>query len=182
MKKWETLESKIAFDNKWFKVRQDKVKISNSKVLDDYYVWLQGDVSLVVPVTKNNEFILVRQYKHGVGDFIIEYPAGFIEENEVPLIAAQRELLEETGYTGDNFLKLSEFTESPAKVVGKTYVFLVQDVVWVGQQNLDDSEEIEVLSVPWQEVLEMVITGKIWATPSVAATFMALEKLGLRGK
>ena len=180
MKKWETLSSKMALDSKWFKVRRDTVKIPNGKVLDDYFVWLQGDVSLIVPVTKDNDFILVRQYKHGVGDFMIEYPAGFVDDGEEYVDAARRELSEETGYRGDDISLLSVFTESPTKVIGKTNVFLAKDVEQFGQQNLDDNEEIEVLVVPWQEVLEMVAMGKIWATPSVAATFLALDKLGLR--
>lgn len=74
MKKWKQISSKIAFDNPWFKVRQDTVEIPNGQIIDDYFVWLEGRIVLVVPVTTNNEFILVKQYKHAFGDFVIEFP------------------------------------------------------------------------------------------------------------
>ena len=180
MKKWKTLESKISFESKWFKIRQDKVQLPNNKVLDDYYVWLQGDIALVVPITSNNEFVLVRQYKHAVGTTMIEYPAGFVGDQEMPEDAARRELLEETGYNSDEFSLLTVFSESPTKVVGKTYVFLARNVRQEAQQELDENEEIEVMVEPCENVLKMVLQGKIWATPSVAATFIALEKLELK--
>lgn len=180
MKKWKTLETKLAFDSKWFKVRRDKVQLPNDKILDDYYVWLQGDIALIVPVTSNNEFVLVRQYKHAVDTTMIEYPAGFVGHKEKPEDAAKRELIEETGYYYGALSLLAVFSESPTKVVGKTYVFLARNVRHEAKQKLDENEEIEIMVEPCENVLEMVLQGEICATPSVAATFMALEKLGLK--
>lgn len=180
MKKWKTLESKLAFDSKWFKVRQDKVQLPNNKILDDYYIWLQGDIALIVPVTSNNEFVLVRQYKHAVDATMIEYPAGFVGDKEKPEDSAKRELIEETGYDSNELSLLAVFSESPTKIIGKTYVFLARNVRQKVKQKLDDNEDIEIIIEPCENVLEMVHQHEIWATPSVAATFMALEKLGLK--
>lgn len=180
MQKWKTLESKIVFDTPWFKVRQDAVQLPNGKAIDDYYVWLQGDIALIVPITAKREFVLVKQYKHAAGAVLVEYPAGFIRDGEEPKDAAEREFREETGYTFDTLTLLSSFAENPTKVVGKTYVFLATNARAANKQNLDDSEQIEVIVWPWQKVVKMILAGKIWATPSVAATFMALERMGWR--
>ncbi len=178
MKKWKTLGSKLALDTPWFKVRQDKVQLPNGKTLDDYYVWLQGEIALVVPVTQKHEFVLVRQYKYAVDDVVIEYPAGFVDDHEQPEEAAKREFFEETGYASDALSVLAVFTESPTKVIGKTHVFFAPNAHRIATQQLDANEDIEILVKPWDEVLEMVIKGEIWATASVAATFLALKKLG----
>jgi 8-oxo-dGTP pyrophosphatase MutT (NUDIX family) len=178
MKKWKKLDSKFALNTRWFTVRQDKVQLPYGKLLDDYYVWLQGDIALIVPITEKHELVLVRQYKYAVDDVVIEYPAGFVGEHEQPEQAARREMLEETGYSGDHLSALAIFTESPTKVIGRTHVFLALNARRTAMQQLDTSEDIEVLVKPWNEVLKMVMEGKIWATPSVAATFLALKKLG----
>ena len=86
MKKWETVSSKLAFDHPWFKVRQDVVKLGNGKIIDDYFIWQDKHVSQVVPVTSDRKLLLERQYKHAVGKFMIEYPAGYMENNEEPLV------------------------------------------------------------------------------------------------
>lgn len=81
-KKWKKISSEMALDEKWFRVRKDVVELPNGTVLNDYFLWLSGDVSSVVPVTQNNEFIFVKQYKYGSDEEMIEFPAGFVEEKE----------------------------------------------------------------------------------------------------
>lgn len=179
MKKWRTLDSKLAFNHQWFTVRQDKVQLPNGRVLDDYFVWLQGDIALVVPVTPNNEFILVRQYRHAVSDILTEYPAGLVGYQEKPEDAARRELLEETGYSSTDMSQLAVFSENPTKIAGRTFVFIAKNARQVAQPAPDENEDIITIVAPWTEVRAMAIRGEIWATPSVAATFIALAKLGL---
>jgi ADP-ribose pyrophosphatase len=101
MKKWRLRSSTIVFDRRWFRVRQDTVVLPNGRVIDDYFVWPEGDVALVVPVTEQGDVILVRQYKHAAQEIMVEFPAGMLEPDEVPLQGAQRELREETGYVSD---------------------------------------------------------------------------------
>lgn len=178
MKKWKTLDSKLAFDNPWFKVRQDKVELPSGKVLDDYFVYLKGHGSVVVPVTKDNELIMVRQYRHAAGELMIELPAGFINEGETPLESVTRELKEETGYAG-KIEPLTKFHNDSAKVDCVINVFLATDLKEGERTQSNDDEEIEVMKIHYKKVLEMIDSGEIWAADAVAAIFVALRKLNL---
>ncbi len=179
MKKWKLISSKIAFGNPWLKVRQDTVEISNGKVINDYFVWIEGQIVLTVPVTKNNEFILVRQYKHGYGDYIVEFPAGYVNKNEEITIAAQRELREETGYTSKNITHLKSFINHPAKVVGTLNVYLARDVNKTHNTEFDENEDIEVIVKPYKDVLRMIYNGEIIVSGTIAAAFLACRELNL---
>jgi ADP-ribose pyrophosphatase len=179
MKKWKTISSKIAFDNPWFKVRQDQVELPNGKILDDYLVWLEGEIVLVVPVTQNNEFVLVKQYKHAYGDIVIEFPAGYVNEHENILSAAQRELREETGYGSDDFILVKTLTNLPTKVVGSLNVYVAKDVKRNHATAFDHNEDIEILVKSYQEVLEMITKGEIVVSGTIAAAFLACKYLNL---
>ena len=178
-KHWKTRSSKMAFDHKWFKVRQDEVELPNGSVLDDFFVWVKGDVSIVVPVTADGKFILVKQYKHGVGDVIIEFPAGFVDEGEDPERAAHRELREETGYESNDLSPLTVLSDAPTKSTGKTHVYLAKNATQKHDTAFDDNEDIETMVCAPAEVLELMTSGKMWVSGSVAAGMLALAKLGL---
>ncbi len=76
LKKWKTLKSKMVLDNPWCQVRQDEIELPNGKIIDDYFVSIKPDVAMVLPITSNREIIFVRQYRHAVGEFFLELPAG----------------------------------------------------------------------------------------------------------
>ncbi|MDQ3099642.1 MAG: NUDIX hydrolase [bacterium] len=179
MDKWKTLSSTLAFDHRWFKVRQDTVELPNGKILDDFFVYLQGDVALVVPVTQNNEFIMVRQYKHASGEILIEFPAGMIDAGENPDQAAQRELEEETGYSSNKISLLGILKNSPTKTVEDLHVYLAESVINDKEIHLDPNEEIEVLVIPYAKMLEMIYAGEIKVTGTITAFFLACKKLDL---
>jgi len=176
LKKWQLLDSSMAFDNQWFKVRQDKVKLTNGKVLDDYFIWLKGNVSMIVPITERNELVFVRQYKHGAGQIMIEYPAGFVDPGETPLETAKRELREETGYSA-KLTFIGKHKNEPTKVTGIIYLYLAKNLRPAKITTRDDNEDIEVLKIPFKDTLKMIKNGKIWASETVAATFLAFNQL-----
>ncbi|HSA08700.1 MAG TPA: NUDIX hydrolase, partial [Candidatus Moranbacteria bacterium] len=168
MQKWKTISSKMAFDHKWFKLRQDKVELPNGKILDEYFLWLKGYVALIVPITEDGKFVLVRQYKHGADEIIVEFPAGFVDKNEAPEKAAQRELQEETGYSSDSLQLLSTTFADPTKAIGKIYIYLAKNAVQNKVIKLDETEDIEVLVKSEKEVLEMITKGEICVNDSIA--------------
>ena len=177
LKKWKILESQVALDSKWFRIVKEKVKLSDSTILDDYYVWNSPDVSLIIPVKNDGNIILVRQYKHGAKDYMIEFPAGVVDEDEDPFECAKRELMEETGYSFATIEKIGVLINNPTKQRGRTHIFLAKDCVKASEQDLDHSEDIEVLEANKEEVIDMAKDGRIWVSGSVAALFLILDKI-----
>ncbi|HEY4652700.1 MAG TPA: NUDIX hydrolase [Pontibacter sp.] len=177
---WKTLKSEMVVNEKWYKLRRDEVELPNGTVLDDYYVSVRPNVVLTFPVTEDGHVIFVRQYKHAAGNIFIELPGGVIDDHEDnPMEAARREMLEETGYTSDNMELVLEVIDNPTKDTNKIYFYLARNAYKVAEQDLDESENIEVLYVPLQEVEQLVLSGKINVSGSVALCLLALRKLGL---
>ncbi len=72
IKKWKILESRFVIDNQWCRVKQDKVQLPNGLIVDDYFVNIRPEIVLILPITQNQEVVLVRQYRHGVEEILIE--------------------------------------------------------------------------------------------------------------
>ncbi len=176
--KWKTLRTEMVLDLRWYKVRREEVQLPDGRVLDDYYVSVRPEVALVFPVTAAGEVIMVRQYKHGAREVLLELPGGVCDANEPPETAARRELLEETGYEAASLTHLATLHDDPTKNTNRFHLFLAEGVQPVGEQSLDVTENIRVERVPLGEMKNKVLNGEIKVANSVAITFLALEKLG----
>lgn len=100
IKKWEVLERKTVLKDKWIDIEASKCRLSDGTVIEPFYVNHIPDFAVIVPVTEEGKIVLVRQYRHGVEEVLLELPAGCMEPGEEPEVSAHRELSEETGYTG----------------------------------------------------------------------------------
>ncbi|MBF8962576.1 NUDIX hydrolase [Pontibacter sp. FD36] len=179
IERWKTLKSQVVFEHKWYTLRRDHVELPNGYVMDDYFVSVRPDVVLTFPLTEDGHVLFVRQYKHAASDIFIELPGGVIDAHETnPLEAAKRELLEETGYTTDDIESVLQVIDNPTKDTNKIYYYIARNVREVAAQDLDESEHIEVLKVPLQEVEQMIMSGKINVAGSIALCLLALRKLG----
>ena len=177
-KPWKVLKSELVFNEKWYTLRRDEVELPNGKVIEDYYVSVRPDVVLTFPVTDDGDVIFVRQYKHAGEGIFMELPGGVIDAHEDnPEDAARREMLEETGYTSDDMELLAEVIDNPTKDTNKIYFYLARNVRKVAEQDLDETENIDVLKVPVSEVEGMVMRGEICVSGSVALCLLALRKL-----
>ncbi|NET73213.1 MAG: NUDIX hydrolase [Sphaerospermopsis sp. SIO1G2] len=178
LEKWKVLNSQMLINHPQCQVRRDEVELPNGKVIDDYFVYVKPDIALILPITKNGEIVFVRQYRHALGEFFIELPAGrFDGEVEDAEVAALRELREETGYTSEQVRSLGVLYDKPSKDTNQIYLFLAEDVVKIGkQENLDITEEIEVVLIPVNEVFNKVYSGDISVAGTVAALFLGLSK------
>lgn len=177
MKHWKLLSSKYVFDSFWVRIRKDAVELPGGKILDDFYVIERRDFSVIFGITPENNVVLVRQYKHGVGETMLELPAGFIEDGEPPLDAARREFTEETGFHSDEFIPLGELHIGPSNMNHKAYAYLARGAVNSGRQHLDDTEDIEALTMPASELQAAVSDGRISCMTSVAVISLALQYL-----
>lgn len=181
--KWQTLSSQIVLNHQWCRVRQDTVMLSNNLVIDDYFVVVRPDVALVLAITPNQEIVFVRQYRHGVGEVLLELPAGTFDPNlESPEVAAQRELQEETGYSAEQLTKLATLYDNPVKDTNQIHLFLAQNAFISGEQELDITEAVEVVLIPREKCLEKMLNGEICVSGTVAALFLGMQFLDSSGQ
>ena len=105
-RKWEIIESEYLIRRPWLTARRDRVKLLTGVEIPEYYILEYPDWVNVIAITKEGKFVLVRQYRHGIKETRYEICAGVCETGEEPLLSAQRELYEETGYGNGNWTKL----------------------------------------------------------------------------
>ncbi|MFT3705265.1 MAG: NUDIX hydrolase [Agriterribacter sp.] len=176
IEKWKILSKEDVSPSKWFPIERHSVALPNGKILDDYYVTTLGEVVVIVAITVNHELVLVQQYKHGLGEVIIELPAGMKQENTSLIQSAANELEEETGIKVDPsaFIYLGKLCNNPTKSNQVSHGYLITDVTFNSQQQLDDTEEISVLTYPVSVVPDIVKDGRIWSTDSACFILLAV--------
>ncbi|MBW4593436.1 MAG: NUDIX hydrolase [Brasilonema angustatum HA4187-MV1] len=178
LKKWKLLHSKMVLDNYWCKVRQDEIELPNGQIIDDYFVNVRPEITLILPITSTKEIVFVRQYRHAVGEFLLELPAGlFNPAQESAEAAAIREMQEETGYIAQKVTKIATLYDNPSKDTNKIHLFLAENVIKSGEQKLDITEEIEVVLIPVESVREKILQGEISVSGTVAAISLGLNFL-----
>lgn len=178
---WKTINSRLVFDNPWCRVRQDEVELPNGAIIDDYFVNVRPDIVLVLAVTQNREIVFVRQYRHGVGQILLELPGGSLDsQTENSLTAAARELEEETGYVAEQMVQLATLYDNPVKDTNKIYLMLAEPAHPSGRQQLDVTEDVEIVLIPVEDVLERISTGEICVCGTIAALFLGLNFLSQR--
>ncbi|MGE5377194.1 MAG: NUDIX hydrolase [Bacteroidota bacterium] len=172
IKPWKVLETNYLQPS----IRVDRCELPNGQALDCQLLEYNDEV-LIFAVTREQEVVLIRQYRHGAQKAILELPGGSVDEGESPLEAAKRELMEETGYAADTLLELSCSSPNPAIYRNHIYSFLALDVERTGQQSLHDREAVEVLLMPLNDVIEMAGNGALIHSLNISVLFFVLSYL-----
>lgn len=146
-------------------------------IVDPYFVVELPTSVCALPVTENNEVVLVRQYRHPIGKAILEIPGGFVDEGEDMEKAMARELLEETGYAFNEFEYLGKIAANPGVLNNYTCLYLARGGKKVTVQKLDHNEDIEIVTVSLDELKRMVRDNEIVQALHLSCIFYALEKL-----
>ena len=183
MKKWTLVNSNYVERSAWVNWRIDTCELPDGSSVDDYHVSEYPPGVGIVAVTDENEIILVRQYRHGAGDTLTEIPGGSImPEDSSPLQAAQRELREETGYSSGQWIELAQLSAHPASHQFPLFIFLALDVSRTSDQELDRTEEIEVVRVPIESASDMIRKQLLQSLGSAAGLLLAKEHMELMVK
>jgi 8-oxo-dGTP pyrophosphatase MutT (NUDIX family) len=150
----------------------------NGYIVPEYYILEYPNWVNIVALTDKNKIVLVKQYRHGVQESILEIPGGVIDEGEDSITAAKRELLEETGYLFDSFEQLCDLFPNPATSNNITTTYLARGGKKVQEQELDFQEDIEVILKSPSEVKQLLLQNKFGQALHSAALFYALLNLG----
>ena len=180
-KPWQVLSTRQVIDTPFLRIRSEKVALPDGTILSDYYIIENRGWVGIVPITEDGRFIINKQYKHGLGAEVLEFPAGGIDPDETdPLLAAQRELMEETGYSvePENIELLSHMFANPTGSVAEVWWYLARNVRKTGEQKVDPSEVIENFLLTPAELIELLHRDRFKVQGHVAAVYQALERLG----
>ena len=177
--KWKILSSEYLFNDLWFKVRKDICETQQGKIIDPYYVYEFPEWATAFALTEDNKVIMVRQYRHPVGEVIIELPGGCVDDTDKDFqTAIARELLEETGYTFTSYESLGKISANPSTNTNWMHMFLAKGGKKVEEQKLDHNEEIVVELYSIDELKKMIRENKIIQAMHMTCILYALEKLG----
>ncbi len=169
--KWKVLSSEYLIRRPWLTARRDVAQLPDGRINHEYYVLEYPDWVNIIAITEEGEVILERQYRHGLGNTCYELPCGVIEAGETPLQAAQRELLEETGFAGGEWRHLMDLSPNPATSNNMAHSFVATGVRRVAGQSLDSTEDISVHLVSQDFVKELLLGNQILQALMAAPLF-----------
>lgn len=175
--KWTLLSSKDVSPNSWFPIESRTYKLPNGNIVEDFTVTTIADVSMVIPVTKDGKLVMVRQYKPGVDEITIEFPAGRIETKHVDFLdLARHELEEETGIKSEKLEEFGVFACFTTKGSERVHAFIARDVEFNSVQHFDPNEDIEVVQFTPGELDQMILSGQIVSSQAIAVWYTAKLK------
>ncbi|MDR2388080.1 MAG: NUDIX hydrolase [Deltaproteobacteria bacterium] len=123
----------------------------------------------ILPITENGQAVLVNQFRHGSGEFSLELPGGLSEPGQSALETAQRELMEETGYSSDDFTPLCSIRPNPALFDNFIHTYLAKKAKKTGPTQFDENEDLDLVLVPVEKLKSLVLDGTISHALVVAA-------------
>ena len=153
---FKILTKEYISNHQYFTARKDSYQTSTGKIVDPYFVVELPECVLALAITKENEVLLVEQYRHAIQQQSIEFPGGFIDKNETPETAIIRELQEETGYSFTNYYYLGKTYSNPGVLTNATHLFVATGGQKTSEQSLDANEEISIMLKPLEVVKKMI--------------------------
>ena len=168
---WKRKSSKQITDCRIFKVREDFCERESDNSKNSFFVIENPDWVNIIGLTKDDEVILIEQFRHGSEEIILEIPGGMLDENEKPEIAAKRELAEETGFAAKKIIYLGKSAPNPAIQNNTIFHYLALDCEKTQKTNFDEHESVITKLVPVSEIENLIASGEITHALAIAGFY-----------
>lgn len=159
----------------WIQVLRQQVALPDGRIIDDYHFIDVGEHVATCATTDAGKILFVHHYRHGAGKVCLGLPAGAIKPGEEPLLAAQRELLEETGFAATEWAYLGTYVEHGNYRCGKAHLFKATRLQQVAPPDSGDLEEMRVEELTPTEMMEAVASGNIPLLGTLATILLATQ-------
>ncbi len=168
------ISSELVYEGTFIKLRNDRVQLPDGSETTREYFRHPGAV-VIVPLFKDGSVLLERQFRYPNQQVFIEFPAGKLEPGEDPLVCAQRELREETGYTANAWQFLCTIHNAIAYSDEHLQIYLAQGLI-EGERELDAGEFLDVFTLPFDQLLEWIQQGRVTDVKTIIGAFW-LDKI-----
>lgn len=176
---WSVRKSEHVLQDPWISLRADECVTADGLTIAPYYVLEHPDWVNLVVLDSCDRVLVIRQYRHGIGKIAHEIPGGGVDESDAsPLAAAERELLEETGYGAGQFTPVSVLSANAASHTNYIHCFLVTGAKRLREPSTRPDEEIEFEFVDISTLMQLIDSGGFPQSIQVASIFLALRKAG----
>ncbi|HRE52344.1 MAG TPA: NUDIX hydrolase [Flavitalea sp.] len=180
---WKTLSSEYLYRETWFTVRKDVCEAPDGKIISPYYVYEFPAWVSALAITEQNQAVMVRQYRHAIGQTIIEIPGGCVDDTDKNFEeAVARELLEETGYAFSCYEYLGKISPNPSTNTNWMHMYLATGGTRIQEQSLDHNEDIVVELISLEELEALVEQNKIVQALHLSTIVYGLKKLAGTGR
>jgi 8-oxo-dGTP pyrophosphatase MutT (NUDIX family) len=173
---WTVTDSKVVLQDRWIKVKADDCLTDEGVNISPFYVLEYPDWVHMVVINDQNQVLVTQQYRHAGKVISTELPCGTMEQKDTdPVEAAKRELLEETGYTGD-FTLAGKVSPNPATHSNHIFVYLVQNPKQVAKPDYDPTEVINYQFIDLQKIYKLIDEGQFPQALHIASLFLGVRK------